>query len=172
MIPLNQKLPDSYDNLMELPVLVTPEEDAELTMIIQQEVKPFKETKPRLPTPFCRKRNPQNRGGNVTKKKPETMEFQILLETHVFLQKPRKRWTIAQREKYDDLLLSRTHERVKNFQFLNVLKIRLKHAKNIEESWEEKLRNEKEKMLIEFLNKRFRDHIARHKKKSTVNYNT
>ena len=67
-----------------------PEEDAELTMIMQQEVKPFKETKPRLPTPFCRKRNPQNRGGNVTKKKPETKEFQRLLETHAFLQKPRK----------------------------------------------------------------------------------
>ena len=90
-----------------------PEEDAELTMIMQQEVKPFKETKPRLPTPFCRKRNPQNRGGNVTKKKPETKEFQRLLETHAFLQKSRKAWTIAQREKYDDLLLSRTRKSYK-----------------------------------------------------------
>ena len=44
----------------------------------------------------------------------------------------------------------------------------MKHAKNIEEAWEEKLRNEKEKMLMEFLNKKFRDHIARHKKKNTI----
>ena len=41
----------------------------------------------------------------------------------------------------------------------------MKHAKSIEEAWEEKLRSEKEKMLMEFLNKKFRDHIARHKKK-------
>ena len=48
------------------------------------------------------------------------------------------------------------------------MKIRIKHAESIEEAWEEKLKIEKEKMLMQFLNKKFRDYIARHKRKITI----
>lgn len=160
-----------YNNYMESPnssMLVTPEEDAELTLIMQEEVKATKPERLRLPLPYCRERNPSKRGGNATKRKPETRDFDQLLHSHAFLHKPRKLWSTTQHAKYEELLLSSTYEGIKEFWFQKVLRIRMKHAKSIEEAWEEKLRNEKEKMLMEYLNKKFRDYIARHKKKNTI----
>ena len=103
---------------MEFPnefMLVTPEEDAELTKIMREEIKVSKSEKLRLPLPFCRERNPSRRGGNATKRRPETTDFDELLQTHAFLHKPRKEWTIAQHEKYEELLLLRTQEGITKF---------------------------------------------------------
>ena len=63
---------------MEFPnefMLVTPEEDAELTKIMREEIKASKSEKLRLPLPFCRERNPSRRGGNATKRRPETTDL-------------------------------------------------------------------------------------------------
>ena len=65
------------------------------------------------------------------------------------MQRPRKKWTNKEHEKYQEL----------------VERIRIKHAASIEESWEKKMISEKEKMIFAFVNKKFRDYIARHKKK-------
>ena len=35
-----------------------------------------------------------------------------------------------------------------------------KHADSIEEAWEQKIMVKKEKMILAFINKRFRDHIV------------
>ena len=50
------------------------------------------------------KRNPSKRGGNPTSKKPETEGFQKLTGLHPFLRKERRKWTLAERERYDDML--------------------------------------------------------------------
>ena len=103
---------------MEFPnelMLVTPEEDAELTKIMCEEIKTSKSEKLRLPLLFCRERNPSNRGGNSTTKRPETTDFDEFLQTHAFLHKPRKEWTIAQHAKYEELLLLRTQEGITKF---------------------------------------------------------
>ena len=61
----------------------------------------------------------------------------------------RNKWTNEEHQKRDELIET----------------IRSKHAASIEESWEKKIIAEKEKMIFWFINEKFRDYIARHKKK-------
>ena len=130
-------------------VLVTPEEDQQLTVEMQTEFKRERSPLLRLSLLYCRDRNPSRRGGNGTRIKAETEEFSRLLKFHSFLHRPRKKWTNEEHEIYEKL----------------IERIRIKHAASIGESWEKKMIAEKEKMIFAFVNKKFRDYIARHKKK-------
>ena len=62
-----------------LPVVVTEVEDKELRKEMLEEFIREKKTLLKLPLPYSRERNPSNRGGNDTRKKPETKEFDQLL---------------------------------------------------------------------------------------------
>ena len=118
-------------------VLVTPKADEQLTVAMQTEIRRERSPVIRLPLPYCIDRNPSRRGGNDTRIKPETEDFARLLKLHSFLERPHKKWTNEEHEKYQEL----------------VERIRIKHAASIEESWEKKMISEKEKMIFAFVNK-------------------
>ena len=85
-------------------VLVTPEEDEQLTVAMQTEIRRERSPVIRLPLPYCIDRNPSRRGGNDTRIKPETEDFARLLKLHSFLERPRKKWTNEEHEKYQELV--------------------------------------------------------------------
>ena len=59
-------------------VLVTPEEDEELTVAMQTEIRRERSPVIRLPLPYCIDRNPSRTGDNDTRIKPETEDFEEL----------------------------------------------------------------------------------------------
>ena len=85
-------------------MLVTPEEDEQLTVEMQAEFKRERSSVLRLPLPYCRDRNPSRRGGNDTRIKAETEVFSRLLKFHSFFHRSRKKWTNEEHENYEELI--------------------------------------------------------------------